>query len=190
VIIDHASRLHEGVQDGAAAKLEPAPHHVPAHRVRDRAGGRYLRHALPGILNGSPAGETPQIRIQRTKFLLDLKHAVGVVDDGIDFCPVAHNASVGEQLLHFLNAIAGNHIDLKIVKSLPEVFPFTQDGVPAQTSLHPIQRQEFKQPLIIVERHAPLFIMIAGEQDIVEVPNTAGEGWIDGLVHELILSDG
>src|SRR5580704_792265 len=44
MIVDHADRLHEGIDDGRAAKFEAAPRQFFGHGARDRGFGGYLAH--------------------------------------------------------------------------------------------------------------------------------------------------
>ena len=117
----------------------------------------------------------------------DLEDTVGVVNDGVNFGFVADDPRIGEQFLNFRIVVAGNQFDIKIIKRLTEIFPFTQDGIPTQSSLHPIQCQEFKQHPVIMQRLSPLFVMIAGEERIVEIPLTTGNRSVDHFIHMFIL---
>lgn len=175
MIVDHPGGLHERVQDRTAAELESAGDQLFAHGIGNWAGGWNLGQGLPVILDGLPLGEAPQIGIQRTELPLDLENVVGIVNDGVDFGFVADDARVGEQFLNFYLVVAGHHANLEMIERQTEILALAQDGIPAQSSLHPIQGQEFEQHAVVMQRLSPLLVMIAGQQGIIEIPFTAGD---------------
>ena len=187
MVVDHPGRLHDSVQDRTAAEFESAGDHVFTHRIRDRAFGRDLGQGLPAILDRFPIGEAPQIRIQSAKLLLNFEDPVGVIDDGVDFGLIADDPRVGEQFLNFHVGVAGDNFDIKIVERMPKILPLAQDRIPTQASLHPVQSQEFKQHAVIMQRFSPLFVMIAGEEGIIEIPLTTVYRSVDSIIHRFIL---
>jgi len=175
MVVYHPGSLHERIQDRTATELKTSGNHVFAHGIGNRAGGWNLGDGLPAILDGRPSGEPPKIGIQRTEFLLYLEDTVGVIDDGTNFGFVAHDPGIGEQFLDFQIVVLGNQVNIKIIESLSKILPFTQDHIPTQTCLHPVQRQKFKQNPVIVQRFSPLFVMITGKENIIEIPFTTGD---------------
>src|SRR6516225_9442049 len=60
MIVDHADRLHEGIDDRRPTKLETALRQFLRHRARHRGFGRHLANAAKAIDLRPPVDELPQ----------------------------------------------------------------------------------------------------------------------------------
>jgi hypothetical protein len=57
-------------------------------------------------------------------------------------------------------------VDLEIIERLAIGIALAQDRIPGQARLRPFQNKEFKQPAVVVQRHAPLFVVVADRKFI------------------------
>ena len=95
VIVNHAGRLHKGIADRGADKLESAPQQIAAHGVGFYRPGGHLRQVSPAILFRLAADETPEVSVER-RFALEPEERFGVLNGGGDLEPVAHDARVSK----------------------------------------------------------------------------------------------
>jgi hypothetical protein len=164
VVIDHAHRLHEGVTDGRANKLESAPQQILAKGFRLGGLRGYFSGGFPRIANWAPADEAPEVGVEAAEFLLHCPKGAGVPDGGGDLEAVAHNAGVGEQPPDLSWTVSGHHLRIEAVKSPPVVVAFVQDGGPTQAGLGALKDEELEERAVIVSGHAPFMVMVLDVQ--------------------------
>src|ERR1700723_635481 len=82
----------------------------------------------------------------------------------MDFQGGAPEARVFQQLRHFSPVIARNLLHIEAVEGHAVVFSLVEDGLPTQAHLCSFQNQELKERAVIVDGHAPFFIVIANHQ--------------------------
>ena len=90
--------------------------------VTDRGGDGFR-----GILLGNTINITPEIRIQGSKVLLDVKSASCVLDGLFDLETIAHNSGISKQACHVCFCILGNTFAIEGVERLSVVLAFLQD---------------------------------------------------------------
>src|SRR5262249_40935580 len=78
--------------------------------------------------------------------------------------PVADDPWVGEQRLDVLRAVPGDGGDVEAVESRAIARAPSEDGVPAQARLGPLQHEELEQRAVVVDRDAPLLVVVAERQ--------------------------
>ena len=99
MVVDHAGRLHVGVDDGRADEAEASLLQVLANRLGERRRGGDLLQAPPRVLDRRAVDERPDVAGEAALLLLHLEEGLGVGDRGPHLEPVAHDAGIGEQRL-------------------------------------------------------------------------------------------
>ncbi len=117
--------------------------------------------SLPFILNRLATCQAPDIGIEAAEFFLHLQKDFRIGNGGGNFQPVSNDPRVSQQLLTFLESNRATFAASNAGKYLAVAFAFFQDGVPTQSRLRTFQRQKFKPFSIVVDRHAPLFIVVS-----------------------------
>src|SRR5579859_2036130 len=158
MVVDHSRGLHQRVANRGADEAEAALRQVFAQCVGLFRARRNL--ALPGVLFRFAIDKAPDVRVEAAKFLLRLQERTGVADGGSDLQAIADDAGVSEQLPHFLCPVAGHFFGIESVEYFLIALPFAQHGVPAQSRLRAFQSQHLKPSVVVVQRHAPLFVVI------------------------------
>jgi len=96
-----------------------------------------------------------------------------IADRSLNLEPVSDYAWVQEQIIHLRLIIAGYQSRVKVIESEPEIFPFFNNARPTQAGLEAIQHNEFKQFPVIVQRDAPLLVVIVNHEWIFAHPVTS-----------------
>lgn len=73
---------------------------------------------------------------------------------------VADDAGVGEQRDGPALAVTGDFFDVEAVEGAAIVFAFRQHDGPAQSGLRALERQQLEQRAIVMQRHAPLKVVV------------------------------
>jgi len=173
VIIHHADRLHQRVADGRADKGEAKPLEIAAQQVRRVRPRGHLLQPAPRVLPRRAVYVAPQKGIERTVRLLDIEHAARVADRGVDLEPVAHNAGVGQQTRRVGLAVPGDTRDVEAVERRAVVLAFAQDRQPTQSGLCALEDQELEQPPVVMQRNAPLAVVVRLIQRVAAAPGAA-----------------
>lgn len=85
----------------------------------------------------------------------------GIVDDRFDLAAVTDDAFVLKQAFHITRSNASDPVEIEIMKRGSKVVALDQNGSPAQSGLKTFQTQFLEQAPIIINRKAPLGIVIA-----------------------------
>ena len=73
MIIDHADRLHVGVDDGGADEIEPAFFQVLADGFSERGEGGDFAEVFSVIDDGGVVDPAPEVVVERAAFLYQLE---------------------------------------------------------------------------------------------------------------------
>ncbi len=169
MVHDHARGLHEGVADGRADKFESEFLQGLAHGLGLGRDGRDLAAHLEMIDFLHPADKGPEQRHR----VLQRQPDLGIAPRGIEFQAVADDPRIEHQLLDIGVAHGRDFVHIETEQHLPIVLAFLQDGDPRQTGLEPFEQKQLEQTPPIVQRHAPLLIVIGHVQRIVVAPKAA-----------------
>ena len=99
----------------------------------------------------------------------------GVTNRSGDFEPVAYDAGIGEERGDFFSIVTGNFLRVEMVKGAAVIFAFGENRRPAEAGLCALENQEFEERAIVVQRHAPLGVVV-GEIERIAGPR-AGDGF-------------
>src|SRR6266849_3045024 len=167
VIVHHAHSLHKGIADGRTHKTEASLAQIFAHAVRiSGLGGHFA-----GSLRRLRRRKLPDVSGKAAELLLYREKSFCVADHGGDLQPVTHDAGICQQLIDFLLVVFCDDLRPKPVKGFAIVLALLQDRLPAQPRLRAFETKELKEPVIVMQRHAPLFIVIA-HHDLALGPRT------------------
>src|SRR5215475_1048969 len=108
MVVDHANCLHEGIDDGWAAELEPTFRQVLGNFLRHGGFGRDLPRAAEFVYLGLAVEEAPQQSGKSWSLVHHLEPGTRREDRALDLHPVAYDAFIQHQALDLLRRIAGN----------------------------------------------------------------------------------
>src|SRR5205814_5163042 len=154
-----------------ADKFETALNQIAAHGVGFRCPRRQLGHSPPMILFRFAADETPKVSVETAELFPDREKRFRILDCRRNLQSVPHDPGVAEQPFHIARAVARDLFRAKSVERLAIVFPFLENRCPAQSGLCALEDQKLKQLSIVMNRHAPLLIVV-GEVWFVNRPGT------------------
>lgn len=175
MVVDQSYRLHKGVADRGSNELEATALEVFAHGVGlGRARGDLLQRP-PFVDAGLASDKLPDVAVKGTEFFLDAKEGFGVFDRGGDFKPVANDSGIGKERLNFLGSILRDAARIEFVEGAAIILTLVEDRAPAQTRLRAFEDEKFEERAVVVNRHAPFFVVIAN------VPFAFRPGAADGL---------
>src|SRR5579862_1195242 len=161
MIVHHAYRLHEGIANGGSYKIESALLEILAHGIGLRGARLNLLRRPDRIHSRLASDELPDITVEAAKLFLHLEERSRIRDGGSDFEFVAHDSSIGKQLLDLLAIIGGDALDVEAVECPAVIFALVEDRAPTQSGLRTFQDEKFEELAIVVNGNAPLFVMIA-----------------------------
>jgi len=161
VVIDHAHGLHVGVDDGRPDEVETPTLEVLAEPRRLLGDSGDLRERRKVILPWLSSDESPLVGGEATQLVLELQEGLGILDGGLDLQPVADNAWVSKQFFHLAGGEAGDTLGLEALERFQVRGAFAEDRAPAEPCLGAFEDQELEQEPIIINRNAPLLVVIA-----------------------------
>src|SRR5690606_10308805 len=170
MIIHHPRCLHESIHYGRADKVEAAILEVLSDRVRDLGPRRHIRQLLAFTVDRPPVDEAPDISIERTKLFLHFEKSLRVSYSRRDLQPIPYDPLVGHELRLPRLRKSRDLCRIKPVERLAISIAFSQDRVPAQPRLRPLEYQKFKKCPVVVQRHAPLRVVILDRQIVLRPP--------------------
>ena len=161
MIVHHACGLHKCVANRGADETESALLQILAHGVRFRGSRRYTPWAAPRLPQRFPAGELPDVCVEAAEFALHFQKRPRVRNRGRNFQAIANDARIGEQGAHFSCVVPRDFGSLETVEDLAVALALPQDRLPTESRLRALKDQEFEQAAVVVDGHAPLFIVVA-----------------------------
>src|SRR6266446_4411719 len=96
VVVDHARRLHEGIDDARADELEAAPRELLGHRARDRRLRRHLRGGAEAIDLRPAADEVPKEPREAGTLFHGVEIGARGEDSALDLLALAQDGDPGE----------------------------------------------------------------------------------------------
>ena len=160
MIIYQARGLHECIANGGTHKRKSSRFEITAERIRFPAARGNVTMPSAMMDDGLAVDEAPEILIEAAEFLLHLQEGCGIADRGLNLQPIADNTSILKQPTHVTGIKSSNFLGIKLGKSPAIRLTLLQNGFPTQSGLGPIEHNELKELLILVQRHTPFTIMI------------------------------
>jgi hypothetical protein len=161
MVVDQTDGLHERIADGRTHELEAAREQRFAQRSRFVARNRYVARRFRRIDDRRSIDERPHPPIERPMLACDLKKGSSIRNGREHFRAVSNDSGVSQRFLDRGGAHARDALRFEVVKDRAISFPFAQDGIPAQTCLCAFEGDELEQSAIVVQRNAPLAIVVA-----------------------------
>src|ERR1019366_9834404 len=120
------------------------------------------------------ADKLPKVAVETPKLALHGEKRLRILDSRGDFEAVADDAGVGEQRGGLALAVAGDFFDAKAFECAAIVFAFRQHDGPAQSGLRTLECQQLEQSTILVQRHAPLDVVVGDIERLFGPRTTRG----------------
>src|SRR5262249_41285780 len=102
----------------------------------------------------------PEKSRQRARLLDHLARATRVVDHGLDLTPMANNAFILQQARDVAFPVARDLVEVEAMEGGAEILALSEDGAPAQARLEPFEAELLEQAKVVLDRKAPLGVMI------------------------------
>jgi hypothetical protein len=166
VIVDHTSGLHKCIANCCANEFEAAFGKIFAHRLGMRTAGRHVFCVLPAVLHWPSVDELPNISVEAAAFLLDGEEGAGILDGRANFEQVANDRIICQQSCNISLVVSGYFARIEALEGGAICGTLLQDGNPAQTGLGALQDNEFEETAVVVQRHAPFFIVVSNRKRI------------------------
>src|SRR3989454_5730759 len=175
VIVHHAGRLHVRVTDRRADELEAALLQVLGQGVGLRRGrpDGFSSHPI-AVAHCPVAREAPDVPIETAVLLLHVEKPPRVGDGRFDFQAITDDTRVSHQACNVSLAESRHFPHIEVLECLPEIVALAQDGNPAQPRLKALQGQHLKDLPIVMDRHAPLLVVILAVQRVLPAPPAPG----------------
>ena len=116
VVVDHANRLHERVDNRRTDKIEPAFLQVFAYYIGFFGScGKFFKITQTALERFMP-DKFPDVTFERAKLFLDFEERGRVADGRFDLQAVAHDAFVGKKLADFLRTVVDDPGGVEVVE--------------------------------------------------------------------------
>src|ERR1700733_9687943 len=166
MIFDYAGSLHEGVTDRGAGELEPALCQILAHGIRLLRARRQLIGPAQKIYQRLSTEKLPDVSIEASEFLLNGQKCLSVLHRRANLEPVAYDSFIGQQRRNLRLVVARHLTRIESIECGAVSRPLLEDSDPAQAGLRSFQDQQLKQCAVIVQRHAPLGVVVSDREFI------------------------
>ncbi len=176
VVIDHSGRLHEGVTDRGANKVEASLLQIFAHGVGFRSASREFLSSPPPIHARLAADKLPDVAVKTSKFFLNRQEGFGILDRRIDLETIADNSLISQQLPLFSGIIFRYFFRIEAAESRPIILPLAQNRVPTKAGLRSLKNQKFEKHAIVMLGDTPLFIVV-GDGEFIARPLATPQFW-------------
>src|SRR5271155_826881 len=187
VVVDHADRLHEGVDDRRAAELEATRSELFRHGARCRGFRRNLTRGLIAVHLRLAINEIPQQLREARSLCRDFKPGARREHRALDLGAVAHDAGVLHQPFDFFWRVTRDFRRREIVEGAAKILALAQNGDPRQAGLKAVEHQFFVESAVVIFGHAPFFVMIGEVKRVILRPRAANERGICGSGHSAAL---
>ena len=109
---------------------------------------------------GTAADELPDVAIEGTELSLHVDKSRGIPDRAFDLQSIANDSGVLHQPLDAVRPITGDFARVESIEGFLIGVPLAQDRDPAQSRLRSLEDEHLEQPPIVVERDAPLMVVV------------------------------
>src|SRR5665213_166679 len=173
MVVDHADRLHKGVDDGRPDEFKTVADELLRHRARDFRFGRGLTAFFYFAVLRLAAEMVPQEGGKSRAAVHDIEVSARRIDRAFDLGAIAHNAGVLHQPFDFLRRVARDLFRIEFAEGAAEVFALAQNRDPRQPGLEAVEHQLLVERAVIPLGHAPFFVVIGDVKRIGAGPGAA-----------------
>jgi len=130
MVVDHADRLHEGVEDRRSHEPEAPLPEIRAEGVGLRRRSGEAAQAGPAVLDRFSVHEPPHVPVEASELLAHREKCLGVGHGGLDLQPIADNAGVLHERGPLPGGKSGNAFRIEAGEGLTVVLALAEDGRP------------------------------------------------------------
>src|SRR2546429_3669799 len=164
------SRLHERVADRRPHELEAARLQVPAERACGVGHGGHPPPRRPRVLPRRAGHVEPDPGADAAVLLLHPEPRARVADRCLDLRAVPHDGRVAEEFSDPARAEPGDPRRIEAGESPAIRLALLENRRPAQPRLRGLESEELEEPPVVVDRHTPLFVVIADHRPVAARP--------------------
>lgn len=113
---------------------------------------------------GPAIDELPDEDVEQALASPQFQEPVCIVDRGLDLQPLADDAGVAEQGVDPAPCVASNPLRIELIEGPAVVHALVQRRRPAESCLAGIQYQVHEMPGVVVQRDAPLGVVVGDHQ--------------------------
>ena len=135
-------------------------------------GGTSLR-LRQAFWRGAAADEAPDEAVEAPELRPERQEGAGVLDRAPDLESVPDDARVGEERADLGGPVAGHLPGGEAVEGAPVPRALAEDRDPGEARLRALEAQELEEPPVVVERHAPLAVVIRAIERIGRAPGAS-----------------
>src|SRR3954464_13321468 len=173
VVVHHADRLHEGIDDGRADELEATAGQLLRDFPRQLGLGRDLSDAAPAVHQGLAVDEVPEQTGESGPLLHHVEPGAAGAYRALDLHAIAHDAGVAHQPLDLLRSVARDLLRCEAIEGTAEILALTQDRDPGEPGLEAVEHKLLVERAVVVFRHAPFIVVIGDVDRILLCPGAA-----------------
>src|SRR5262249_24333193 len=173
VVVDHAGRLHERIDDGRTYELETAPRELRGDLSRQFGLGGNLRDRAEPVLLRTAVEEIPQQGRESRTLVHDLEIGARGEHSAFDLRAVAHDTRIGHQPRDLCRAVARDFPRIEAVERAAEILALAQDGDPGEAGLKAVEHELLVERAVVELRHAPFLVVIGDVERILLGTRTA-----------------
>ncbi len=177
MVVHQPRRLHERIDDGRPHEAEA----VTPQLAREGPGGiglgGNLGHRGPPVLKRPIVDERPEPGVEWPQRIGQAQVGPGVADSGANLGAIAHDAGVRQQASRVGLLIRGHPRRVEAVESRPIAVALAQDCDPGEPGLCALEHEQLEETSIVMDRHAPLVVVIGEVQGVADGPVASVGHW-------------
>ena len=174
VVVHEPHRLHEGIADRRAHEGEASIPEGPAEGVRLRGPGRHLPEVHQVFWRGRPPTKPHKKRSKEPLSFWRPQEGPGVPHGTLHLEPVPDDPRIGQEPLNSRGPEPGHPGGIEAGEGPPVALALAEDGQPRQPGLGPLQHEELEEHAVVVDRDAPLAVVVVEVERVRADPPAAG----------------
>ena len=174
MVIDESGRLHEGIADRGADKLESPTLQIITNGIGERCSRRQIVLIAETIDDRLPLHEGPEIFVETPPLLLHSEEGFSIRDRGLNFQSIADDLLILNQSLDLARAEARHLLGIEVGKGFGKTLALVEHDSPRESGLEGVEDHELEKLALIMKRHPPLGVVISNHQGVNPRPSTTG----------------
>ena len=168
MVVDHADPVYKCIDNFGTDKAEPPAFHVFRDAVAERGRDWHFTKVGEVVDLRAAINESPEIRIEAALLVLNVEDGAGIAAGAVDFQPVADDSFILAKRLKLCNSHCGSQMHVKVVKGRLAAGALPEHHVPAEPGLRTPKREHLEKMPVVMDRHAPLGVVVMGEDVLTE----------------------